>query len=205
MNSAKVVPGAGRRVLVAQLVVLAMLLGGCASRAENGEPGHRFGERSWDSLRTEIQLAEPAANEVVVVINNNAALGNHAGIFAGERLSDPAGSYKNVRARSPDWQRVSLADYVAYQMDDGLRIQIYRFTLSERQFSDVVARLPEADSALPLFCGAAVQNALAGIGPFAGIDATWWTSPAELARRLEPLTGGAKAVGVCLWPDGLPC
>ncbi|MCB1933997.1 MAG: hypothetical protein KDI45_16220, partial [Candidatus Accumulibacter sp.] len=120
-------------------------------------------------------------------------------------LSDPAGSYKNVRAKSPDWRRVSLADYVAYQMDDGLRIQIYRFTLSDQQFSAVVARLPEADSAMPLFCGAAVQNAIAGIGPFKSIEATWWTSPAELGRRLAPLTGAAHAAGVCLWPDGLPC
>lgn len=182
-----------------------LLLAGCVSVPENGASGQPVGERSPDSLSTEVHLVEPAANEVVVVINNNAALGNHAGIFAGERLSDPAGSYKNVRAKSPDWRRVSLADYVAYQMDDGLRIQIYRFTLSDQQFSAVVARLPEADSAMPLFCGAAVQNAIAGIGPFKSIEATWWTSPAELGRRLAPLTGAAHAAGVCLWPDGLPC
>lgn len=182
-----------------------LLLAGCATVAANGEAGRHGAERSTDSLTAEIRLAEPGPDEVVVVINNNAAFGNHAGIFAGGRLSDPAGSYRDVRAESPGWLRVSLADYVAYQMVDGLRIQVYRFTLPEAQFSEVVARLPEADSAAPLFCGAAVQNAIAGIGPFQSIETTWWTSPAELARRLASLTTDQQVSGTCLWPDGLPC
>jgi len=177
-----------------------LLLAACATAPGSGESGP-----SWDSLSTEVQLAEPGEHEVVVVINNNAVLGNHAGIFAGARLSDPAGSYRNVGSQLPDWQHARLADYVAYQMVDGLRIRVYRFTLPEPQFAAVVSRLPEADRALPLFCGAAVQNAIAGIGPFHGIEATWWTSPADLAGLLDSLTGTRHAAGVCLWADGRPC
>lgn len=198
MNEDSAFPCASGDAVRLLLPLSLLVLTACASVAGDGE-------RPVDALTAEIHLVEPRRNEVVVVINNNAALGNHAGIFAGERLSDPAGSYRNVRSQSPGWQRATLADYVAYQMVDGLRIQIYRFSLAKTDFDAVVSRLPEADGAPPLFCGAAVQNAIAGIGPFASIESTWWTSPADLARRLEPLTGEALAVGVCLWPDGLPC
>ncbi|MCP5247931.1 MAG: hypothetical protein H6942_05215 [Candidatus Accumulibacter sp.] len=182
-----------------------LLLVACATPPGNGDAVKDAAERPLDGLGTVIDLADPGEHEVVVVINNNAVLGNHAGLFAGARLSDPAGSYQNVRSQRPDWRQPGLADYVAYQMVDGPRIQIYRFTLPEPQFSAVVARLPEADRGMPLFCGAAVQNAIAGIGPFKDIAPIWWTSPADLARLLDSLTGAQHAAGSCLWPDGLPC
>ncbi|WP_291992911.1 hypothetical protein [Candidatus Accumulibacter sp. ACC003] len=184
------------------------LLVACATPPDPGDAPVAAGESSFDAANPAIHLADPGDNEVVVVINNNAVLGNHAGLFAGARLSDPAGSYRNVRAASGDRRPASLADYVAYQMVDGPLIRIYRFTLPPSQFAAVVARLPEADRAMPLFCGAAVHNAIAGIGPFKGLAATWWTSPAELARRLDSLIAAPPtehSVGTCLWPDGRRC
>lgn len=62
-----------------------------------------------------------------------------------------------------------------------------------------------AGSTAPLFCGAAVQNLIAGVGPFAGVPAVYWSSPAELAGRLTPLYGRPDAPGVCVWPDGESC
>lgn len=150
-------------------------------------------------------LDEPRKNEVIVVINNNAALGNHAGIFVGTRLSDPAGSYRNVRSHLTGWKRPSLNDYVDFQRVDGERIQTYRFALRESDLSAIAKRLPEADAALPLFCGSAVNNAIAGIGPFGSIKKVWWTTPAAVAEQLDSIIKNGPSVGQCVLPDGSSC
>jgi hypothetical protein len=149
-------------------------------------------------------LAEPGADEVVIVINHNAAFGNHAGIFAGPRLSDPAGSYAYFRRAEPGWQP-RLQDYVRFQSSDGMHIRAYRFRLPAADFSAVLARLPVADEAKPLFCATAVQNSVAGIGPFAAIPQAGWTTPARLAERLDQLITSTAAAGACELPDGRPC
>lgn len=148
---------------------------------------------------------EPRSQEVVIVINNNAFLGNHAGMFVGSRLSDPAGSYVAARSDRSGWPGPRLTDYVDFQMEDGPRIQLFRFMLSDENFALVKARLPQADRASPLFCAAAVQNAIAGIGPFSKIEPIWFTTPAALAELLHSLTNNQMATGKCAWANGMPC
>ena len=150
-------------------------------------------------------LQEPRDDEVVVVINNTGGIGNHAGIFVGRRLSDPAGSYRFVRAKAKGWRRPTLNDYVGFQMVDGNHVQSFRFTLPEAEFSAIAARLPVADAAAPLFCAAAVNNALAGIGPFGEIKAVNWRTPAAVAEELEAILAANPGIGRCVLPDGSPC
>jgi len=152
--------------------------------------------------REAMRLAEPAPDEVALVINANAAFGNHAGLFAGARLSDPAGSYVALRRRQPDWQ-ASLADYVRFQSSDGTHIRVYRFRLETEDFAAVTARLPEADRAAPLFCATAVHNAVAGIGPFSPLALAGWTSPIRVATLLDRLV--SAGAGSCELPDASPC
>lgn len=150
-------------------------------------------------------LAEPASNEAVIVINNNALGGNHAGIFAGARLNDPAGSYVGTRTQNGNWSGPSLADYVEFQKEDGENILIYRFRLAAADFAALDARMAAAGITPPLFCAAEVQNLIAGLGPFAGIAPVYWTSPASLADLLDDLRSGRAAPGVCVMPDNRPC
>lgn len=150
-----------------------------------------------------ITLREPEANELVVVVNNNGFWGGHAGLMLGTRLSDPAGSYHHRRARLSGWLGPSLADYVKFQTEDGLQIETYRFTLAPADAAAVLSHLPEADAAAPLYCATAVLNAIAGIGPFAGLTAVGWITPAALAQRLRPLVDAAA--GTCEQIDANPC
>jgi len=150
-------------------------------------------------------LQEPRDDEVVVIINNNGGIGNHAGIFVGRRLSDPAGSYRFIRAKAKGWRRPTLNDYVGFQMNDGQRVQSYRFALPEAEASAIAARLPAADAAAPLFCASAVNNALAGIGPFAGIKPVNWMTPAAVAEQLEAILAANPGIGRCVLPDGSSC
>lgn len=150
-------------------------------------------------------LAEPTASEVVVVINDNAFGGNHAGLFAGKLLIDPAGSYFGVRTQDKDWSAPTLADYARYQTVDGLNIRLYRFSLQAQAFAAIVQRIHNAGATPPLFCASAVQNLLAGISPFDAIEPTGWTSPSALGHRLDPLTRGEGAIGVCQKLDASPC
>jgi hypothetical protein len=152
-----------------------------------------------------IALTEPAPDEVVVVINDNAFGGNHAGIFAGSLLFDPAGSYRNIRGRDKDWHEPTLVDYARYQMLDGLKIRFYRFRLQSQAFSAIVQRMLTAAPTPPLFCASAVQNLLEDIPPFNAIERASWTTPTALGQLLDTLTHGAAAAGICQKPDASPC
>ncbi|MDP2031252.1 MAG: hypothetical protein Q8K12_16585 [Thiobacillus sp.] len=150
-------------------------------------------------------LAEPASDEVVVVINDNALGGNHTGLFAGKLLIDPAGSYVGVRTEDKDWSAPTLADYARYQTADGPNIRLYRFSLQAQAFAAIVQRIHSAGATPPLFCASAVQNLLAGILPFEAIEPTGWTSPSALGHLLDRMTQGESAAGECQKLDATPC
>lgn len=143
--------------------------------------------------------------EVAIVINGNAAGGRHAGLFAGPWLSDPSGSYVTERSGSPQWPGPSLADYVAYQLEDGEDVRVYRFKLSETEFAEVERRVRGASATMPLFCAATVQSQIAGVGPFREIADTFWTSPKALALQLQRLVGRPSIAGACLRASGGAC
>ncbi|HEX7971589.1 MAG TPA: hypothetical protein VF501_05160, partial [Thiobacillus sp.] len=132
-------------------------------------PLHAAEAPDWNghsSPEVVISVAEPAPNEVVVVVNDNAPGGNHAGLFAGSLLIDPAGSYFGVRRQDKAWRGPTLADYVRYQTVDGTKIRLYRFRLPPQTFDAIVQRIRDAGPTPPLFCASAVQNLLAEIPPF---------------------------------------
>jgi len=152
-----------------------------------------------------IKLAEPAPNEVVVVVNDNALGGNHAGLFAGAKLIDPAGSYVWTRSRDKAWTGPTLADYARFQTVDGPKIRFYRFRLQPQTFAAIVQRIREAGATPPLFCASAVQNLLAGLAPFDRIKQVGWTTPTALGHVLDALTHGKGAIGECQKLDASPC
>lgn len=178
-----------------------VLLAGCGHVPFAEYPGS-----SGTGPEAAVGIVEPGAREVVVVVNHNALwVGSHAGMFAGKRLVDPAGSYVTKRSDDDGWQGISLIDYVRYQLKDGPWIRLYRFTLSAETFAEVESRVVDAGIAMPLFCAAYVQNLIAGIGPFKEIPRVWWTSPTALARNLDLLIAGPLAAGACIWPTGAHC
>jgi hypothetical protein len=181
-------------------LVLFALLGAGALHAQEAPNWH--GE---PLPAADIRLAEPAPNEVVVVLNVNALGGNHAGLFAGNLLIDPAGSYFGVRGQDKTWTGPTLKDYARYQTVDGLKIRFYRFRLQPDMFSAIVQRIRAAGSTPPLFCASAVQNLLANLAPFDAISQVGWTTPAALGRMLDPLTRGEGAIGECQKLDASPC
>jgi hypothetical protein len=146
-----------------------------------------------------------ARGEVAIVINGNAAGGRHAGLFAGPWLSDPSGSYLGQRAQSTGWPGPSLADYVAFQLEDGEDVRVYRFRLSGPDYAEIERRVRGAGTTMPLFCAATVQSQIAGVGPFKDIADAFWTSPAALAEQLQRLLGRPAVAGACLRPTGKPC
>ena len=152
-----------------------------------------------------VKLVEPASDEVVVVINDNAFGGNHAGLFAGSLLIDPAGSYLGVRGEDTSWQGPTLADYARYQTLDGPNIRLYRFRLQPEAFTQIERRIRASGFTPPLFCASAVQNLLVGVSPFDTLEHTGWTSPTALGRTLDPLTQGEAAPGECQKLDATPC
>jgi hypothetical protein len=163
---------------------------------------------NWNTAppaKVAIKLTEPAPDEVVVVINDNALGGNHAGLFAGKRLLDPAGSYVGVRSEDKDWLGPSLADYARYQTVDGPNIRLYRFRLDPEAFARIEQRIQASSFTAPLFCAVAVQNLLVGVPPFEAIESTGWTYPTALAQTLDTLTRGEPAAGVCQKLDASPC
>ncbi len=151
------------------------------------------------------RLAEPAANEAVIIINNNAVPGTHAGIFAGARLNDPAGSYVGTRSMDENWAGPSLADYVEHQKEDGDKILIYRFKMAPADFAALDARMAAAGPTPPLFCAVEVQNLVAGLGPFKSIPSAGWATPAGLARLLDQIIVSRVAAGECVLPDNQSC
>jgi hypothetical protein len=161
--------------------------------------------RSEPAPEVDIHLAEPAPDEVVVVLNVNALGGNHAGLFAGKLLIDPAGSYLWTRGQDKTWSEPTLRDYARYQTIDGLKIRFYRFHLKTPAFAALVQRIRAAGATPPLFCASAVQNLLADIAPFEIVKRVGWTSPTALAHVLDTLTQGAGAVGECQKLDASPC
>jgi hypothetical protein len=150
-----------------------------------------------------IRLAEPAFDEAVVVINDNALGGNHAGLFAGDRLIDPAGSYFGVRREDKTWSGPTLADYARYQTTDGLKVRVYRFRLSPDAMVQLRQRIADAGPTPPLFCAAAVQNLLVDLAPFDAITRTGFTIPTALGKRLDALV--SNGVGECQQLDASPC
>jgi hypothetical protein len=150
-----------------------------------------------------IRLAEPAADEAVVVINDNALGGNHAGLFAGDRLIDPAGSYFGVRGEDKTWPGPTLADYARYQTTDGLKVRFYRFRLTPDAMAQLRQRIADAGPTPPLFCAAAVQNLLVDIAPFEAITRTGFTTPTALGKRLDALV--THGVGECQQLDASRC
>ena len=151
------------------------------------------------------EVLEPRANEVVIVINDNAPTALHAGMFAGGYLLDPLGAYVPARSLSENWRGPSLVDYVRFEMEDGPRVILYRFTLSRGQFAAIEHSAKDSGFTMPFFCAAKVHNVIAGLSPFHGIRKRFWISPVALARELDPLTSGPRAVGICTWPNGTPC
>lgn len=198
--------GIGGPRALAHLLGPALALGLAACGHSPLRPRQEATSSLWEvRYQNRSYLPDPGPREVVVVVNYNSPAGNHAGLWAGEVLADPAGSYLSVRGRDRSWPGPSLTDYVRYQMEDGNRVLSYRFTLAEEEFAALRQRLHQTGPTTPLFCGAAVQNLIAGIGPFAAVPAVWWSSPAELADHLAPLHGQPDSPGVCRWPDGEAC
>jgi len=151
-----------------------------------------------------LDIAAPGQQEVVVVVNDNIKM-MHAGMFAGDKLLDPAGSYLGARGLDRSWQGVNLQDYVRFQLEDGPAVKLYRFTLSANEFARIRARVDEAGVTIPFFCAARVQNILSGVAPFDAVPDAWLVSPAALAAHLDKLVGGSEASGACYWPNGASC
>ena len=189
------------------LVGLLILAGGMSACGGSPIRARPEGTSSLWEVRHQARhfLPEPGPREVVVVVNYNSPVGNHAGLWAGDLLADPAGSYLAVRQRAPAWSGPNLTDYLRYQMEDGDRVFSYRFTLDDTAFAALRQRVLDAGPTAPLFCAAAVQNLSAGIGPFQVIPQVTWASPAELAEHLAPLWKLPGAAGTCQWPDGAAC
>ncbi|GEM_PF-1191756 len=151
-----------------------------------------------------LNITEPGPQEVVVIINDNTQM-VHAGLFAGAKLLDPAGSYEGTRRLDSQWPGPSLQDYVRFQLEDGPVVKLYRVTLSAEHFAQVKTRMEAAGRAVPLFCAAKVQNILSGIGPFAAVPDAWLVSPAVLAGHLDKIVAVAPASAACYWPNGASC
>lgn len=165
---------------------------------------HSAPPSAGDGYPERLGIAEPGAYEVVVVINDNAKM-QHAGMFAGATLLDPAGSYLNVRSRETDWPGSSLHDYVRFQLEDGPEVRLYRFTLPATRFALIKTRVDDAGSTVPLFCAAKVQNILSGVEPFESLPTTWLASPVRLSRLLDAVVGPLRLAGDCQWPNGASC
>lgn len=141
---------------------------------------------------------------MIVVINDNARL-VHSGMFAAETLLDPAGSYTATRDFDPNWQGISLQDYVRFQLEDGPFVKLYRFTLPPDQFAQIKERVDTAGATMALFCAAKVQNILSGVAPFESVPNAWLVSPATLAHHLDMVIGNPGFAGACYWPNGASC
>ena len=195
-----------RLALVTAGMVLSVLsvLAGCGSSYRYPNEFIAAG-KSGDHDVHAVNVAEPAADEVAIVINNNAGFGTHAGLFVGARMSDPAGNYWRERRDDPTWLRPTLRDYVAHQMVDGLRVQVFRFKLDLADIQIIDKRVANQGITVPLNCAAEVRDQVANVGLFKALKPKGWLSPAALAEQLLPLIEGPTAVGICTWGNGRPC
>ena len=157
-----------------------------------------------DGYPEKLDILEPGEQEVVVVINDNSKM-VHAGMFAGDSLLDPAGSYEGTRRLDRHWPGSSLQDYLRFQLEDGPVVKVYRFTLSPEGFMQVKARADKTGATLPFFCAARVQNIISGITPFESVPDAWLISPAALANKLDAIIGSNRIAGACFWPNGTSC
>lgn len=187
-----------RRVAAALTCGVLILCGGCTAtyHAPDDTPA-----APWHQINT----AEPAPDEVVVVVNNNAGFGTHAGMFVGARLSDPAGSYVNARQNADGWRGPTLRDYATFQLEDGNRVQLFRFKLAPQDIAVIDGRVAKAGMGRPLYCAADVRDQIAGVGPFKDMRPGDWLSPAGLADLLRRYVEGPGAAGVCVWANGAAC
>jgi hypothetical protein len=162
--------------------------------------------KTRDGKDSSSTVAEPLPNEIVVVVNYNAPLGVHAGMFAGSYMLDPVGGYSPKRSTDRNWRGPTLKDYVRFQMEDnGPIVILYRFAVSPEQFVSIERHARDVVFSFPAFCAADVLNVIAGVSPFDNIPKRWWLSPAALAQELDQLTTGPHPVGICVWPNGTPC
>ena len=190
---------------IALLTATVSLLSGCGGSSYLHPDQRNAADRNSDPGAYMVKLDEPAADEVAIVINNNAGFGTHAGMFVGEHLSDPAGNYAMARRGEPGWERPTLRDYVEHQMVDGLRVQIFRFKLESADIKIISARVANSGITVPLNCAVEIRNEVANVGLFKALKPTGWLSPNELAEQLLPMIEGENAAGTCVWPDGRPC
>jgi hypothetical protein len=186
---------------VCRLISMTALLGACAQTPSpvNG------GGQGMGAFMPLDRVVEPEAREVVVVINANSFAGAHAGVFVGERLYDPSGTYAGFRSEDKTWRHPTLSDYLRYHLRDGPDVRVYRFRLAEADFREIVSRIEHAGWTMPMFCASSVQTVLAGVGPFKGLEPSGWTSPNTLAARLEGLGASPYVYRPCDNPDPQPC
>lgn len=197
-------PRCKRRWFPITLVCLIALAGCASSSYRYPDELIRAGNNGNFDVHA-VNVPEPAADEVVVVINNNSGFGTHSGMFVGARMSDPAGNYEMVRRFESAWTGATLRDYVQHQMVDGLRVQLFRFRLDPADIKIIDERVAKQGITVPLNCAVEVRDQIANVGVFKAIPSTGWLSPNELAEQLLPLIDGPTAVGVCTWPNGRPC
>ena len=129
----------------------------------------------------------------VVINNNNAVIGTHAGLVVGSGkdavLYDPGGSYHNDDKGSGDalyGRSVNLSDYIKYQKLDGPDVQTYTFPTTPAEEAAIKARIEGNGSRGPGYCAADTSRALDGIGPFKNLGTS--ATPSGLGRSL----GGIK-------------
>ncbi|MGO9446129.1 MAG: hypothetical protein ACLPXB_15345 [Thiobacillaceae bacterium] len=184
---------------------LLAVIAGCGQLQTPRENWRHQVDTSQEPPAAQIHLTALAENEVAIVINANATLGSHAGLFVGKRLLDPSGTYSFDRSEDPDWPGPSLADYVRFHMRDGKLVRVYRFRLAEADIHTITIRMDHAGWTLPLFCAATVKRTVKGVGPFAAIGNSGWDSPLALAKELDRIVGSGTASGTCQMPGGERC
>jgi hypothetical protein len=152
----------------------------------------------------QLALKEPTAQEVLIVVNDNIKM-VHTGMFAGNLLLDPAGSYQGTRALDKRWTGTTLQDYLQFQLEDGPDVKVYRFRLPPQAFEQIETRLKIAGNTVPLFCAAKVQNIISGIGPFGSVPEAWLVHPSTVANYLDRIIAADRNSGTCEWPNGNSC
>ena len=129
------------------------------------------GARSALSLHA-FNLPEPAAGEVVILINNNSGFGTHSGLLVGQRLSDPTENYSLQKSFEPGWEKPTPRDYVEHQVIDGLRVQIFRFKLNPANIRVIEESGAKSGITAPLSCAFEVRDEIANLGPFKTLKPT---------------------------------